>query len=178
MQESLVNALRFRSPQIRERWATLLHAEPVTTPLANPHALVHLIDWTLNEIFQSLLSHSSRRRFNRRIAATTHGRECCGRNPLLAYFAAGEQAMREALILVQVATPSLDPIERDASLEELNHVLHDVAQHEIEAFCGVCQHRCEAAGQPAAQNFRASQPAVDPVVPSGLACHHWRAVCR
>jgi len=148
MQESLVNALRFRSPHIRERWGALLHAEPVTTPLANPHALVHLIDWTLYEIFQSLRSPAARRRFGRRIASATHGRECCGRNPLLAHFVAGEQAMREALILVQAATPSLDPIERDASLEELNQVLRDVAQHEIEAFCGVCQHRPDADGSP------------------------------
>lgn len=148
MQESLVNALRFRSPQIRERWAALLHAEPVTTPLANPHALVHLIDWTLNEIFQSLTSHASRRRFNRRIASATPGQECCGKNPLLAHFAAGEQAMREALVLVQAATPVLDPIERDASLEELNQALSDVARHEIEAFCGICQHRSNANGAP------------------------------
>ncbi len=141
MQESLVNALRFRAPDIHERWAALLHAEPVTTPLANPDALVHLIDWTLNEIFQSLTSPASRRRFNRRMATATHERACCGRNPLIAHFAAGGQAVREALILVQAASPLLDPIERDASLEELNQVLHDVAQHEIEAFCGVCQHR-------------------------------------
>ncbi len=148
MQGSLVNALRCRSPDIRARWAALLHAEPVTTPLANPYALVHLIDWTLNEIFKSLTSHAARRRFRRRIAAATHRRECCGLNPLLAHFAAGEQAMREGLILVQAATPSLDPLERDASLEELNQVLRAVAQHEIEAFCGVCQHRRAAVGSP------------------------------
>lgn len=141
MQETLVNALRFRSPDIRERWAALLQVEPVTTPLAHPHALVHLIDWTLNEIFLSLLSPSSRRRFSRRLAAVTPGQSCCGRNPLLAYFSAGEQAMREALILVQVATSSLDPVERDASLEELNLVLDRIGRREIEAFCGVCQHR-------------------------------------
>lgn len=141
-----MNALRSRSPHTRERWAALLHAEPVATPLGNPHALVHLIEWTLNEIFQSLTSHAGRRRFGRRLAVATHARDCCGRNPLLAHFAAGEQAMREALIMVQAATPVLDPIERDASLEELNQVLRDVAHHEIEAFCGVCQHRRDADG--------------------------------
>lgn len=141
MQETLVDALRSRSPQIRERWAALIHVEPAASPLANPHALVHLIEWTLAEIFQSLRSPSSRRRFNRRVANASRVRVCCGRNPLLAYFAGGEQAMREALVLVQAATPSLDPVERDASLEELNRVLTDIARREIEAFCGVCQHR-------------------------------------
>lgn len=142
MPEALMNALRCQSPHIHARWAELLHVEPVATPLANPDALVHLIDWTLNEIFQSLVSQSSHRRFRRRIASATHDHECCGRNPLLTYFSAGEQAMREALILVQAATPSLDPMERDASLEELNIVLDYIARREIQAFCGVCQHRC------------------------------------
>lgn len=141
MQEILVNALRFRSPQIRERWGDLLHVEPVSTPLANPDALVHLIEWTLNEIFQSLTRVSPRRRFNRRVTISLHRPECCGRNPLLAYFSAGAQAMREALILVQAATPSLDPLERDAALEELNLALDAIGRREIEAFCGVCQYR-------------------------------------
>jgi hypothetical protein len=145
MQESLVNALRFQSPNIRARWAELLHVEPITTPLAHPDALVHLIDWTLNEIFQDLTSQAPRRRFNRRVSNVTAGHECCGRNPLLAYFAAGEQVMREALILAQAAATSLDPIERDASLEELNLVLRHIARQEIDAFCGVCQHRGGAA---------------------------------
>lgn len=49
--------------------------------------------------------------------------------------------MREALILIQAATPNLDPVERDASLEELNLLLEYISRREIEAFCGVCQHR-------------------------------------
>ena len=141
MQETWVNALRFRSPQIRARWETLLHVEPVTTPLANPDALAHLIVWTLGEIFQNLSTQSPRRRFGRCPAGVTHGCHCCGRNPFLAYFSAGQQAMREALILVQAATPDLDPIERDVALMELNLVLDHIARREIEAFCGVCQHR-------------------------------------
>jgi hypothetical protein len=73
--------------------------------------------------------------------------ECpCGRNPLLAYFAAGEQALREALILSQVATSPLEPLERDASFNELNLVLQHISRREIEAFCGICQFRHPSGG--------------------------------
>ena len=145
MQDTLVHSLRSQLPQIRERWRTVLHAEPVNTPLANPDALVHLLDWTLEEIFRGLATLSSRRRVGRKPTCPNYRPECgCGRNPLLTYFAAGEQAMREALVLAQAASPTLDPIERDASLEELDLVFHHIACREIESFCGVCQHRQEA----------------------------------
>lgn len=142
MQSELLNALRARQPEIRARWAELLRVEPVNTPLAHPEALTHLIDWTIEEIFQGLTTIASRRRVN---LDGGHRPECpCGRNPLLAYFHTAEQVMREALILVQSAVPHLDPIERDASLLELNLVLRNVARREIETFCGVCQHRLHA----------------------------------
>ena len=141
MQAELVHALRTQRPQIRARWAELLHAEPVTTPLANPDALIHLLDWSLEEVFRGLTTLASRRRAGRH-ESSDYKPDCpCGRNPLLAYFAAGEQAMREALVLAQAASATLDPIERDASLHELDVVLQHIARREIEAFCGVCQHR-------------------------------------
>jgi hypothetical protein len=135
--------LRAQCPQMRERWETLLHAEPITTPLAHPDALVHLINWTLEEVFRELGAVPSRRRRGQRhrTAETTRPACPCGRNPLLAYFAAGEQVLREALVLAQAASPALDPFERDASLEELNLVFQQIARREIESFCGVCQHR-------------------------------------
>ena len=142
MHDTWVNSLRFKSPEIRKRWEALLHAEPVSTPLGHPDTLTHLIDWTLEEVFRGFAELSGRRKPSRRAAAAEARPQCpCGRNPLLAYFAAGEQALREALILAQAATPGLDPLERDASLHELDLVLHQIARREIEAFCGVCQHR-------------------------------------
>lgn len=153
MQEPLVRALRSQLPQIRERWKALLHAEPVHTPLAYPDTLVHLLDWTLDEIFTGLTTLSLRRHMSRKLGSRDYRGECpCGRNPLLTYFAAGEQAMREALVLAQAALPSLEPIERDASLEELDLVFRQIARREIESFCGVCQHRgdvpnCQRAGR-------------------------------
>ncbi|HEV2949608.1 MAG TPA: hypothetical protein VGX70_19680 [Gemmataceae bacterium] len=142
MQEALVNALRARRPKIRAHWEALLRAEPIATPLGHPDALVHLLDWTLDEIF-SVLSNPLAQYGANGAHFTPHDQsECpCGRNPLLAYFAAGEQAMREALILAQAASVSLDPIERDASFDVLNLVLQQISRREITAFCGVCQFR-------------------------------------
>ena len=59
----------------------------------------------------------------------------------LAYFAAGEQALQEAMVLAQSGFSPLDPLERDASFSELNLALQHIARREIEAFCGVCQFR-------------------------------------
>jgi hypothetical protein len=142
MQELLVSALRTQRILLRARWEALLRVEPVGTPLGNPDALVHLIDWTLDEIFTSLTNPLARHRTTRGRLAVEEQPLCpCGRNPLLSYFAAGEQALHEALVLAQAATSNLDPLERDASLDELNLVLRHIARREIEAFCGVCQYR-------------------------------------
>jgi len=142
MQENLVTSLRTRRPQIRARWEDLLRIERASTPLAHPDALVHLIDWTLDEIFQALANPLSHRHHGRRAASDSLRHECpCGRNPYLAYFAAGDQAVHEALIMVQAETSTLDPQERDNTLAELNQILQHIARREIEAFCGVCQYR-------------------------------------
>lgn len=141
MEAELLAALRSRREEIRARWAELLRVEPVNTPLAHPDALAHLIDWTLEEIFRGLLHATPRRRHGHGLTGHFRPHCPCGRNPLLAYFAIAEQALQEALILVQAGLAHLDPIGRDSALEELNLVLRHVARREIETFCGVCQHR-------------------------------------
>ncbi len=139
MQESLAAALRERRPETRQHWETLLRTEPVTTPLGHPDSLVHLIDWTLDEIYAALSHPLSRQRASHHRPNDHSSADCsCGGNPLLRYFAAGEQAMREALVLSQVALLDLDPLERDASFAELNLVLAEISRREIEAFCSVC----------------------------------------
>lgn len=133
MQQALVCALRARRPEIHARWEALLRVERANTPLAHPDTLVHLIDWSLDEIFLALSTPPSTR---------AHTLNCsCGRNPYLAYFAAGEQAMHEALVLTQSASPSLHADERDHALLGLKRVLEHIAQREIQAFCAVCQFR-------------------------------------
>jgi hypothetical protein len=141
MQASLLHALQSRRFSIRSRWEALLRAEPVTTPLGLPDTLVHLIDVTLGQVF-STLEHPPRRPPAHLNGKNPEEPPCpCGRNPLLAYFIAGDQAMREGLILAQAASAPLDPVERDTSLEELNAAIHRISRSEIEAFCGVCQFR-------------------------------------
>jgi hypothetical protein len=142
MQASLLRELRCRQFSVRARWEALLRTEPVATPLGLPDTLVHLIDTTLEEIFVALDSPPKRPRNNARTVVNREPLLCpCGRNPLLAYFTAAEQALREGLILAQAASAPLDPLERDSSLEELNGVVDEISRREIEAFCGVCQFR-------------------------------------
>lgn len=148
MQESLVRALRDRRAKIRGRWDALLRAEPVLSPLGHPDALVHLINWTLDEIFAALSDplmpcHASTQGTMQPTAVCS-----CGRNPLLAFYAVAEQALHEGLVLAQAASAPLDPTVRDASLEELNAVLQRISRREIEAFCGVCQFREAMERQP------------------------------
>jgi hypothetical protein len=140
MQEDLVRALSARRRDIRVRWEALLRIERVNTPLANPEALVFMLDWTFDEIIAALQRpHHGRRR------ATSAPAVCpCGRNPLLAYFAAGKQALVEALVLAQAEHASLEPAVRDEALAELKHCVHELTRREIESFCSVCQFRSEA----------------------------------
>jgi len=150
MQELLVSALRAQRPHVRAHWEALLRVEPVGSPLGHPDALVHLIDWTLDEIFTALANPLARHRAGHNRLNPEEQPHCpCGRNPLLAYFAACEQALHEALVLAQAATANLDPLERDASFRELNLVLQQISRREIEAFCGVCQFRTKGEGHPA-----------------------------
>lgn len=136
MQAAFMRTLQTRRAEICERWETLLRIERVNTPLANPDTLVFLFDQTLAEVFTA---RSAPPQFVRV--------ECpCGRNPLLAYFLAGEQALLEALILAQAETPALDPAERDAGVVELRNIVRSIARREIEAFSGICLYRQSAQG--------------------------------
>lgn len=149
MQDELVRALRARRAEIHARWEALLRIEKVNTPLANPDALVFMIDWTLDECFATLRPLHARRRNGRASEPATPKPDCpCGRNPLLAYFAAGEQAIEEALILEQASASALDPVQRDEAFTELKLTVRDIARREIEAFCSVCQFRQAVHNEP------------------------------
>lgn len=142
MQDELVRALRARRAEIHARWEALLRIEKVNTPLANPDALVFMIDWTLDECFATLRPPLARRRPGHPVNGALLKPDCpCGRNPLLAYFAAGEQAIEEALILEQARSTAIDPVQRDEAFTEVKLTVREIARREIEAFCSVCQFR-------------------------------------
>jgi len=142
MQDALLQGLDAQRRKIHARWETLLRTERVNTPLAYPDSLVHLIEWTLDEVFVALRASAARRRTESpRIHASARPECPCGRNPLLAFFLAGEQALLEALVLEQASRLSIDPVERDTALAELYHAIRSIARREIGAFCSVCQHR-------------------------------------
>ena len=132
MQETFIRTLRTQRAQIRARWEALLRVEKVNTPLANPDTLVFLFNQTLDEVFATLSNPPVRRH--------SIPKECASeKNPLLAYFLAGEQALLEALVLAQAGSRHLDPRERDADVAELKQVLHTIARREIGTLDGVFQ---------------------------------------
>lgn len=140
MHDTMLRTLQSLRPTLLERWETLLRAEPVTSPLANPDSLVYLMDWTLDRFFNALRGPLSRRRIADRAGSRPAFVEeqslcACKMNPLLAYFATGEQA------LVQIALPLLQPREREATLSALRLAMQAVARREIDTFCAVCQRR-------------------------------------
>lgn len=140
MQADLIAALAARRPGIRMRWEALLRANRACSPLADPDALVHLIDWTLAEFERAVRGLPTRRRALRPLGRAEL--DCpCGHNPLLVYFAAGEQALQESLVLAQADRPGLNALQRDAELHELNLALRHIARREISSFCALCQLR-------------------------------------
>ena len=140
MQDDLIAALADRRFMIRTRWEALLRADHACSPLADPDALVHLIDWTLSEFERTLRGLPTRRRPLR--PRSRADLDCpCGQNPLLVCFAAGEQALRESLILAQATRCGLTAMQRDAELNELNLALRHIAGREIGSFCALCQLR-------------------------------------
>lgn len=137
--------LLIQRDELRRSWERLLRIEKTTSPLAHPDALVHLLDTTLDDIFRHLAQRSPRRHPSRTAAPLCP----CGRNPLLAYYAAGRQALREALVSAQAASPGLSARERDDDLQMLNDVFDHIARREIESFCAICQYRGPQHAEPA-----------------------------
>lgn len=135
MQGGTIHALTARRAQIRKRWEAFLRIEPVASPLVNPDTLVFGIDGALRDIFAHLKAGADE--------PPAPPRECaCGRNPLHAFYVAGEQALLESLVLVQAERkPHLAPEERDRDFAELRHAIRHVAHREMDMFASICQLR-------------------------------------
>jgi hypothetical protein len=143
MQEFWIEALGSRRPEISRRWKALLFLESADGPLAHPENLVHLIDWTLDEVLADLRRRQASRRGEAhppeisKVRAGCH----CGHNPLFNLFVAGEQALLEALIELQASNPSTDPLHRSTSVAELYVAIRAIAMREFELLCSLCVRR-------------------------------------
>ena len=135
MHEAFIHTLSAHRSQIRARWEGFLRVERVNTPLANPDTLVYMFDQTLDDIFEMLHEPPP---LGPAPASLKH---VSGKNPLIAYFVACEQALLEVLILAQVGTPALDPAERAADLAELKRVVRTISHRDIGTLEGVCRPR-------------------------------------
>ena len=116
-----------------------MRIERVSGPLANPDALVHLISPTLAQLFK-ILGVPWRNPPTLSSARGARLPACeCGNNPYLAYYIAGEQALTEAVVLLQADLPPTRRKESDVA--ETIYALRQLAREDIEAFCGLCNHR-------------------------------------
>lgn len=130
MHEKTIRALQARRAQIRTRWEALLRIEKVTTPLANPDTLVFALDQSLDDIFTALLQPPVP-------PAVTDAGDAGEACPWRAYYRAGQQALLEALVLVQARMPVLDPATRDNTFATLKQVVGNLMQREISAWSGL-----------------------------------------
>ena len=133
-----MQSVRRRRAAICKRWDVLLRLERVSSPLANPDTLVHLIPSTLDQILalaetpphcDSTMTH----------AVGLKLPSCdCGNNPYLAFYIAGEQAIVEAVVWSQSESPDRA---RESEVASVISAARTYATDEIEAFCGMCMHR-------------------------------------
>jgi hypothetical protein len=130
--------LRARSAAIRDRWEALVRVEPVSGPLANPDAMVHLIPQTLEQVFV-LLAKPSRTPVSLAAAKACVPRCDCGHNPYIAYFVAAEQALVESVVLLESDLPPGE--RRQSNVAEMMLAIRRLARLEIDTFCGACVDR-------------------------------------
>lgn len=142
MLSRFIAVLRERKLHLKSEWVMRLCREPVSSALAEPAIMAHLMDETLEQ-FYSLLRRSPDPRWLR-----THppslpaaAAECrCGLNPLLAYFATGQTSVDTTLDAAGMA----DERERG----RMTLLWHFLAQREIQMLCATCVRTCSVAGTP------------------------------
>lgn len=142
MHEALLQSLRRHRSFLRSRWESLLRAEPVYTPLANPDVLVLMMDTTLTEVEAGLRSLPGRRlTANRPKSCSIHAACPCGLNPLLAYFETAERALDETLSVIPAPRLESEPaiFAREAFVANVKRAFKAVKHREIATFCAVCQ---------------------------------------
>lgn len=141
MQGAWIEALSANRRMIRRQWETFLRLEQANSPIADPEHLIYLIDWTLDEILGHLrIRWAAPAGDSRPFASSALRAEChCGRNPLIKFFLAGEQALLEALVLLQSRDLPSELGDRSTAVTELYLAVHTVATREIETLCSMCK---------------------------------------
>lgn len=133
MNERSLRALLAHRHTLYLGWAARLRAAPVNSPLGHPDTLVHLMDRTLDQVFQELAKPASPRRRQPKLSADF----CrCGHNPMVAYFSTAALAFQTTLAQCADETPiTFDDV------EAVNRALNRMARREILTLCGLCQRR-------------------------------------
>lgn len=129
----LVQALSAQRPQIVARWEAYLRIQPVVSALAHPDTLMFGVDGVLNEVFARLRRRPAKRPVRRWVDSF------CSRNPLRAFYASGEQALVETLVVVQTSHGYSRPRERTTALEELRRAIRAVALPDLEGIASLCR---------------------------------------
>jgi len=136
MLEKLTSAIRSQRASLCARWESLLRAESPNTPLANPEILVFKIPEACGEILDRMALPSGEAR-----EETSEPYCACGLNPLLGFFAAGEQAMEEAMLRAIHTVPHMTMADQSHAMGELHQILRALKGKEIAMLCSVCQLR-------------------------------------
>lgn len=128
---------------VKSNWEALLRAEPTLTPLGAPDTLVYLMDDTMAQLWSALHSESLDRGPKRTnsLASSNWGRCKCGLNPLLYYFHTGVKTLLLMTNMVANELTEFSQTEHATLREELLSTFETIAQHEMNLFCEICQHK-------------------------------------
>lgn len=133
-----MQAVRRRRAAICKRWDVLLRLERVSSPLANPDTLVHMIPGALDQILARAAEPPHCEMTMGQAVGLKFPICECGNNPYLAFYIAGEQAIVEAVVWAQ--SESADRAQ-ESDVASVISAARMYAKDEIEAFCGICMHR-------------------------------------
>jgi len=143
---SLLACLQRFRPRIKARWASLLHAKLINTPLADPDVLVRMFGSTLDELFRRVRAMAGTHPFAPVPSQEAIRDSCaCGCNPLLEYYPSCEQAVLSAS--TECAGPTGEG-DKDATAE-LQAAIRTIAARDVASFCSLCQHRRPAGAEAA-----------------------------
>lgn len=155
--------------------------QPVVSALARPETLMFGVDGVLDEVFARLRRPPPKRPVRR------WADNFCSRNPLRAFYAAGEQALLEMMVVAQTLQGQTVPRQRTAALEEVRQAIRSISRRDLEGLASLCRTctanltgtgRCPAEGCRAGWSARSAggkrQPTRQVAMPSPSGEHSGR----